>query len=49
MRRQVLLWMDRRQWHLYWPRTYRFWEWVVMPFSWGGRLGFINWIRWVMR
>lgn len=49
MRYAVLDWMDRRQWHLYRPRLYKFWEWVVMPRTWGGRLGLRNYIRWIAR
>lgn len=49
MRHKILAWMESRLWHLVHPRLYNFWEWVVMPVSWGGRLGFRNYIRWVTR
>lgn len=49
MRERILYWMDLRGWHLLHPRFYRFWEWVVMPKWWGGRLGFWNWVKWVRR
>ena len=47
-RYNVLLWMELRDWHLKCPRTHHFWEWVVMPKSWGGRLGFKNWCKWAL-
>lgn len=49
MRHKVLAWMDSNKWHLLHPRLYRFWEWVVMPKTWGGRLGLMNWLRWMAR
>lgn len=49
MRKQVLFWMDEHEWQLKHPRVRNFWEWVVMPGSWGGRLGFMNWLRWATR
>ena len=49
MRLAFLFWMERRQWFLKHPRFYKFWEWVMTPRSWGGHLGFMNWLRWVRR
>lgn len=49
IRYRVLLWMDLRQWHCHHPRIHHFWEWVVMPRSWGGRYGLVNYIKWVTR
>ena len=48
-RAKVLHWMERRDWHLRYPRIYCFWEWVIMPREWGGRYGFRNWVRWSFR
>lgn len=49
LRLAVLMWMDRRQWFCHHPRVHHFWEWVVMPEGWGGRLGLRNYIRWLRR
>jgi hypothetical protein len=49
MRYAILIWMERHEWHMCWPLIFKFWEWVVMPKTWGGRLGFANWLKWVMR
>jgi hypothetical protein len=49
VRKAVLFWMENHRWFLKHPRFFKFWEWVVMPRTWGGRLGFMNWLRWVMR
>jgi len=48
MRDKILLWMHLHEWHLKHPRVTTFWEWVVMPKDSGGRLGFKNWIRYVL-
>lgn len=48
-RYRVLEWMEERDWHLKHPVTHHFWEWVVMPRHWGGRLGFKNWVIWSLR
>ena len=49
MRKMVLYWMQDRHWHLKYPRIFTFWEWVIMPRSWGGHLGFRNWLRYIQR
>ena len=49
LRYRVLAWMERHEWHFNHCRIHHFWEWVVMPAGWGGRLGLTNYIRWVMR
>jgi len=49
VRHFILEKMDAWMWHIHHPYFYRFWEWVVMPRSWGGRLGFKNWCKWVVR
>ncbi len=49
LRYRVLAWMERHEWHFNHCRIHHFWEFVVMPVGWGGRLGLINYIRWLMR
>ncbi len=49
MRARILYLMLDHDWHLKHPVLYTFWEWVVMPRSSGGRLGFVNWIKYCLR
>lgn len=32
--------------HLKFSGVHTFWMWVVMPKHYGGRLGFVNWVKW---
>ncbi len=48
-RKIILGEMFQAEWHLRFPRAYKFWEWVVMPRTSGGRLGVRNWIRYCLR
>ena len=52
MRYKILHWMlfsGDGEFHLKHPGLYYFWEWVVMPYRYGGRLGFINWCKWMIK
>jgi len=48
-RKIILGKMFQADWHLCFPRTYKFWEWVVMPRTCGGRLGLRNWLAYSFR
>jgi len=49
IRRAILSRLFVAEIHLRYPRMYKFWEWVVMPKTSGGRLGFKNWCRYIRR
>jgi len=49
MRAKILLAMEAHEWNLRHPLIHTFWEWVVMPVGWGGRLGLKNWIKYALR
>jgi len=44
-RAKIELFVIERDWHLKYPRTWLFWDWVLMP----GGLGFMAWWRWALR
>jgi hypothetical protein len=48
-RYDVYEWMYLRAWSVHHARFFLFWEWVVMPNEWRGRIGLLNYMRWLMR
>lgn len=48
-RHAVLFWMEEHNWPVNHARKYLFWDWVIMPRTWGSRYGFKHWLRWATR